>query len=963
MAVKKLIILFLLVLFFGTVSADSIFWLRGNDEMLFADNSIYYSLHEIGPDELSTTTTITKTASSGTGEWARFYHEGLQSNTELSGSVSVWFSETQSNDSEAKMRFRLSDFNPTNSLSTEIVSSNWKTIINGFSYQDSIDVPTPYTIVAGHKLKLVIEYQATPGSSLSLIVDESSPGQLLSWAAPNSIAYDLEGVGNAGALLLSASGLPAIECSQSSECNDSNPNTTDLCYYPGTYASFCSNETDGCNTECSSNSACVDGSGGTCLKPGSCSSYCEYTEAFLFQDDDSEVICNSNNQCDDGIDTTIDLCENAGTTESYCSNATCPISCYSDSACDDGNPITNDLCVNAGTCESACNSTSCNPVCTSSSDCDDGNTETTDVCTGAGRCTATCENLTTIGNGTCDAGETECSAPADCGTCGGSISSVYEFACIGNSCKKTIKLGVCGNNRCEKGEDYFACASDCKPQNIAISFSFPDNFYVRGETVEVIASLTVDDRKVPDAKMRATGFFGDIPMFNDGKHNDGTRNDNIYGGSFTLDSKQGKDLYPVTVYAEIGGVTKKKVEFINVSPKISSKVGFNKPVYILGDNIVVNTEIDVKGNPITLPVKFSFERNGETLKSGTADSVDGLIETNYRTTLIDLDGNYTFRLSAADFNNNSLDVEKQFLVLSPDATNFLVVKLTGFDQGAYKKGSEVNVVATVSDIEGLMIDGAIVSGSTSTGIRFKMVGKGNGTYEGSFNIPANTPAEKMSVIVEAVNQSKQGSGSDFFDVIPLGITVEIVEPAPFRNVQAGEELKIVVRASYETGNPVVSDDVFAYVQGEKIKLVGSTAQNGLFEGVHIVKVSQQSNFEINIEVNSGYGDFSKEIIEVNVTGISYQYYLRQFGISIVLLLFALALSAVLIYFMLKKRNSLSGLKKREKQMLEKIKGVQTQYFVEGTIDKKAYDNNMEKLEPELHDIRESINELVEKGKK
>ena len=55
--------------------------------------------------------------------------------------------------------------------------------------------------------------------------------------------------------------------------------------------------------------------------------------------------------------------------------------------------------------------------------------------------------------------------------------------------------------------------------------------------------------------------------------------------------------------------------------------------------------------------------------------------------------------------------------------------------------------------------------------------------------------------------------------------------------------------------------------------------------------------------------------------------------------------------------------KRERQIIEKIKAVQTEYFVGGTLDKKNYDKYMEKYESELQDIRESINAFSMKAKK
>lgn len=956
---QKALILLVFLFLAPSIHADTIFWLRGTDEMVFVDNSIQYSIHEVEPDEFSTTTIITKTTTSGTGEWVRFYHDTIDQDTVLSGSISVWVSSLSTSDEDAQMRFILYDHNPSSGSDNQIISSPWQQVPDNFGYQETVNLPTNYTIASGHMMKLVFEYDASAGTNLELVIDEGQSGKLLSWEAPNGETYELDGVNNTAALLVSAAGLPEIACSNSSECSDSNPTTVDICFFPGTYSSFCSHENQGCQIECSSDNACTSGSGGKCTNPGSCSSECEYSGQFFLDQNDCEIACTTDSQCNDNLDLTTDNCTNPGTCSAACSNSSCSIECTANSGCDDSNPITADNCANPGTCQAVCINTSCNPICSTNSDCNDSNPATTDVCAGAGRCTAICENLLNAGDGTCDAGETECSVPSDCGACGGSINNIYEYACIGNSCRQTIKLGVCGNDRCEAGESFNTCREDCKPANVAFLFGFPDNFYVRGETVAIKASLVVDSGEFNEATVRATGFFGDIPLYNDGKHDDGTRNDSIFANSFVISSTTPKELYPITVYTRIDDTEYRAAQFLNVSPKVSSKVGFDKPVYVLGDNIRLNGEIDLKENKLDLPISYKVFFDDELLDENTILTTDSKFTINHRTTLVDRDGNYTFTLESTDQNQNSLDITRTVRVVTPEATNFLVVEASA-EKESYRKGETAKFNVKVSNIDGSALGGAKVTGLLGS-TQLDFVDSGNGTYEADFPITLDTHSGHISVEIEAVKQNKQGAAETSFNVLPNKIMIEVLEPKDTESFQVGEEIKLATVISYENGDPVLSENVYAIFDGEKIVLV-SSQKKGVYEGTYIIKNEAATSIALAIHADSGYGDSEDKSLLVEVNGVSYLHYIRLYGFSIALVIFAAALASIILFFTVKQRGSVSGLRKKEKQLLEKIKGIQTQYFVDGSIDKKSYDKYMEDFEPQLQDIRESLKQM-ERAKK
>jgi len=64
------------------------------------------------------------------------------------------------------------------------------------------------------------------------------------------------------------------------------------------------------------------------------------------------------------------------------------------------------------------------------------------------------------GDGACQANESKCGCPKDCGVCAGNVSSTTHWACVKDVCEITRIPGICGNTICEAGE-YGVCDEDC----------------------------------------------------------------------------------------------------------------------------------------------------------------------------------------------------------------------------------------------------------------------------------------------------------------------------------------------------------------------------------------------------------------------------------------------------------------------------------------------------------------------
>ena len=177
-----------------------------------------------------------------------------------------------------------------------------------------------------------------------------------------------------------------VTCNSDLDCDDGNPESTDICLNPGQIDSQCTHE----DVLCLSDSECgtdrytgelfcegdnilrnfVDFS---CNDPATQASFCSnnidavevYTCTYACNEG-SCLRCNTQSDCDDSNEGTVDICRFGGTIDSYCSHDV--VSCFDDLECGTdsfvGAPfcIDNDLyqnfrdlsCTNAGTSGSYC---------------------------------------------------------------------------------------------------------------------------------------------------------------------------------------------------------------------------------------------------------------------------------------------------------------------------------------------------------------------------------------------------------------------------------------------------------------------------------------------------------------------------------------------------------------------------------------------------------------------------------
>ena len=161
-----------------------------------------------------------------------------------------------------------------------------------------------------------------------------------------------------------------VRCNLNIDCNDGDANTQDICNNPGTVQSFCTNQGGQQGIACSSDSQC--GANQTlsqpfcslnnvnqltrtwhCLNPNTTMSFCSSSivQQVVQQCNNlcsdgrcMNIRCFNNGDCNDNNPNTVDICNNPGTEQSYCTNNNIRAICYSDSDCGIDGFISQNIC-------------------------------------------------------------------------------------------------------------------------------------------------------------------------------------------------------------------------------------------------------------------------------------------------------------------------------------------------------------------------------------------------------------------------------------------------------------------------------------------------------------------------------------------------------------------------------------------------------------------------------------------
>ncbi|MFH1697357.1 MAG: hypothetical protein ABH854_05645 [Candidatus Diapherotrites archaeon] len=639
---------------------------------------------------------------------------------------------------------------------------------------------------------------------------------------------------------------------------------------------------------------------------------------------------------------------------------TCGIACSTDAACNDGDAATWDICFRPGACDSGCANLNCVPACKTNADCADNDSLTTDVCAGAQRCEAKCYNLISCGNGICDnsLNETSCTCMQDCQTCAEELSGTCtEKACIGGQCGTTIMLGCCGNGRCELGESYLSCSVDCSAETITLEYAGEEREkYLRGETLELVISVEADGAAAKGASVIANGFFGELRLYNDGSHNDGTSKDNIYGNSILLTKDDVPGEYVVKFYAEFGGAEGELSKTFVFRPELDVTLNTDAEKYFLGDIIKISGTVSRGGSGAYLPVELALSVRGRVVwEEDVGSGETGDFSAEYHSTLLDPIGEWELSMHTEDANGNTGNLTHEFAVIGPDnASPIQIEVLSGIEQN-YSRGETLDLNIGLSGEGGEKLSAAIANIVLPNGKSLKMREVEQGVY--SVNVPFgwDFPVGKSMLEARAVKADGENtySGAMQFEVRVTNakLTVDLLAPEVQR-YEVGEAVEFRAKLSYPDGTPVPNAQIHAELNGKQVAMPG--VEQGIYSGTYVLAAEDEGIASFVINADDGFGNIAARDLQIEVSGISPLHYLREYVVYIIVALLTLIIAGTTFAHFRVRSRRLSELKAGEARVIRQIKALQKQFFKNATIDKVNYDSFLDKYKSELADIRKSI---------
>ena len=482
-------------------------------------------------------------------------------------------------------------------------------------------------------------------------------------------------------------------------------------------------------------------------------------------------------------------------------------------------------------------------------------------------------------------------------------SSVGKSAVAARVCTKNCPPD-CGNGKCDSGESAKSCAQDCLAYRLDISVVSPSPSvkFNRGEDLPLAAFVKSRDALVMDAALTASGFFGQVGLYDDGKHGDGEARDGLYANSVKI-SKEAGGVNLIRFKAESAGAGEVQYVTVNVAGSlgVSAELGESHTV---GEVILVKGNFTLSGKPASGEAVLELRSPaGKLVYTENGAFSNGTLSFSYHSTLVDETGTWTASINASDAFGNSGYWTGKFGMAKLAPGSFLDVEHLGPVVGSYTRGSTISITARVKR-DGKPVSGADVIFITPEDKPVEMWEVSPGVYGTPYTIKKTDPLGAWTIIIRASMKTEsgviEGSSSYGVSIAPSDLSVEIMRPER-GEFEAGGVIEIVASAKYPDGEPVNATNAFVTVESERIRMEQST--KGIYVGYYQIG-EREGTVMLAVELEDQFQNRGTKRVIVLIRGTSVWYTLDKNRVIVIPA--ALALLIALARFL---RNSVLRSKK------------------------------------------------------
>jgi len=560
------------------------------------------------------------------------------------------------------------------------------------------------------------------------------------------------------------------------------------------------------------------------------------------------------------------------------------------------------------------------------------------------------------GNSQCEDGENACSCPSDCGSCSGEVSnrSCATYYCTEEKiCAIEIIPNCCGNDWCEESgsyaESFGNCPTDCQPTEVNLSILSPESgSKIRyGEETLYKVRADANGRSIAGITVKVNGPFETFELSNDGLHDDNAFNDNILAAYNKIAAGIESGFYDINFFTSFRGIDGNSSVIIELYPFIDVDLVLPAETE-LGNMITANAKFSINEKPVNANIHISLENEtGETVAEKSMESDDtGEIIFEYRTTFIDKPGKWIFRITGNDEYGNSFDLNRIIAVVELGNIPERKLLLSKTLNDSYEAGENILLVVNLTE-NGAPLENVIVRAELNkTKVELKHIG-GN-EYAGSIKVE-RVREQDENIVVKVFNAGGGLIAQKSFSVkLRLGeLLIEVLEPKEKLYEQGQRiEFKIVVVNSaneLETG-------LEPYVIFNSKKIFLKEQNSGVYSGTYVLGEGDfgevLANFFSESDGVKGEKSVSFFVTEKTLFSETEQKIPEIF--FAIAIIFGIGMAA---YVYQGKINMKTGRHERLGELEELEKTAQTKYFREKTINKKEYNELMEKYSKERRELK------------
>jgi hypothetical protein len=333
-------------------------------------------------------------------------------------------------------------------------------------------------------------------------------------------------------------------------------------------------------------------------------------------------------------------------------------------------------------------------------------------------------------------------------------------------------------------------------------------------------------------------------------------------------------------------------------------------------------------------------------------SYQGKYFFEFNSSFIDPSGKWVITLDSVEGS-----VKKVVDVLPVRESSFYLISFLSPPSREISKASDLDLVVKVTD-KGTPVNNAEVYFFDLFGEKKKMDFVSDGIYSFKYELPFNIETEFWNLLVLAQKENEitiGGSNEINLSLIDALISIEFIEPLfDSYDLSLNQRIPIKIKASYLDGKPVINPNITLTVNNKNFQFTAISENEFYFDFIPEITDLGSVVLMVNARDTAGNVGNNSKVIQTKGELI---FILKQ-NILLILLISIVLIGIILMFsnkFILTK--SLKSLELKEKELIQKIKSLQEDYFLNQKINPIEYKKILAEYNSKLALVKKKLSDL------